>query len=66
LAQDTSCPYCYGLYTIDDLSKHVKNVHPSASLVFQASQVVLFLQGSSPPMFFPSSIPLVSWDWFLV
>jgi hypothetical protein len=62
-AQDTPCPYYSNLYTVNNLSRHVKSVHPLASLVFQASLIVLFLQGSSPLVFFPSFIPLASWPW---
>ncbi len=43
---------------------HVKNVHPRASLVSQASQIVLFLQLYFPPVLHLSFILFTSWAWF--
>jgi hypothetical protein len=56
--QDAPCSHCFGFYTLDDLSMHVKSVHLHVSLVSQAIQVASFLQVSSPPMLHPSFIPL--------
>jgi len=43
LIQDTSYLHCFGLYTLINLLKYVKNVHLHASLISQASQIVLSL-----------------------
>jgi hypothetical protein len=62
----TLCPHCSGLYTLGGLSRHVKSVHPHVNLVSQPNQTILFLQVSSPYVFFPGLIPLDSWGWFTV
>jgi hypothetical protein len=56
------CPHCFGLYILGNLLRHVKSAHPLASLVSQASQVILFyfLQMFSIPVIFHSSIPLIT------
>jgi len=41
LVQDAPCPHCSHPYTLGDLLKHVKSVHPYASLISQASQTTL-------------------------
>ncbi len=51
-------------FTLQGALKHVKNVHPHASLISQVSHVVLYLQVSSPHVFLPGFFPLVSWGWF--
>jgi hypothetical protein len=45
---DTPYLHCSGLYTVGDLLKHVKSVHPFASRVYEASQVVFFCK--CPPL----------------
>jgi hypothetical protein len=44
---DTPCPSCFGLYTLGDVSRHVKNADPPTSFVSQACHVVLSLWVSS-------------------
>lgn len=64
LVRDASCSHCFGLYTSNSLSRHVKSAHPHASLVLQGNQVALSLQVSSFPMLHLGSIPLASWGQF--
>jgi hypothetical protein len=64
--RDTPCPHCFSLYTLSGLLRHVKSAHTPASLISQASQVVLFLQVSSPLVLLLGSIPFISWGWFWV
>jgi hypothetical protein len=54
--RNTPCPHYCSLYTLNGLSKHVKNAHPPASLISQAS--FLSLQVSSILIFLHGSIPL--------
>jgi hypothetical protein len=63
LIQNIFCFHCSSLYTLGDLLRHVKSAHPLASLVSQVSYVIFSLQVFSPPVFFRSSILLVSWGW---
>lgn len=48
LVQHSPCHHCSGLYTLSDLLRHVKSVHPLASLVSQANQVILFFASVFP------------------
>jgi hypothetical protein len=57
------CPHCSNLFILGGLLRHVKSVYPPTSFVSLVNKVVLSLQVSSPPMFFPSVIPLTSWGW---
>jgi len=63
LIQDTPCPYCFGIYTLGGLSRHVKSAHPLVSLVPYVSKVIFSLQAFSFPMFFLGSIFLAFWGW---
>jgi hypothetical protein len=66
--QNTLCPHCSGFYTLGGLLRHVKNAHPFASFISQASQVnqvVLSLQVSFCPLFLLGFFPLAFWGWLL-
>jgi hypothetical protein len=58
--QDTLYPFCFGIYILGNLLKHVNSAHPLAILVPQANQVVFFLHVSSPFVLLLGSILFAS------
>jgi len=58
---NTPCPYCFSLYTLGGVSRHVKNAHPPANLISQVCHVVSSLWVFSLHVFLLGFILVVYW-----